>query len=414
MSTSLRRDKRSILGQMPSPQLGWPHGAVRLTAACLSAELLMACPQLLDGDFSKVTDPDAIGGAGREAGGGSAPSLGGSTGATGAQSAAAAGGIVTESGGGGTGGGGTGGGGTGGGGMTDGGTGGSTGGDTAVGGTTGGSPSGGVAGGMAGAAGVEEGGFAGNDLSAGGAAGSSGSTARGATAGSSGSAGSDGSLGGAGGTGGSHTGGVGGGGTGGSPVMDCSNKLVLTTAIRADFDEWDGATAPLNWYFTFDGDAESRTILGSFYDYNEGGTAQFRLGSANGDVYAEGLNPNASQWGGGVGLEIHCVDATRLEGVDFWMHGTSPEGGGEVGLLLASGLSVIHQFELTVAWSHVQVPWGGFVGSEQSPLATTNGNNIVGFFFNALLIWTPNPLNPTQYSPQPGAYDIYIDDVGFY
>jgi hypothetical protein len=228
-------------------------------------------------------------------------------------------------------------------------------------------------------------------------------------AGTSGSAGSAGAAG-SGGTAGTSAGGGTAGG-GGMEVFDCSHEVTLTTGLLTDFDSYDGVESPSSFRFTFN--APSAPVTGALTADGDG-TGSYSLAfitRANGYAVSA-TNPRASDWGGGVILTLHCLDARAFSGLSFRVKGSTPAGTAEVGLT-ADGASVGYQFTMPADWTLMQVPFSAFQGGSATPDATTNGAAISAVTFSSQLHYSQNRVT-MQWEADPGAIEVSVDDVGFY
>jgi hypothetical protein len=310
--------------------------------------------------------------------------------------------------------------------------------------------SGGAAAGGTGAGGTAPsgGGTAAGGTTAGGTAG--GGTAGGGT----GTGGAGTGTGGAGtGTGGAGTGtggagtGTGGAATGGeagaAPVQkDCATITVVTSGFVTDFEDYDGVTDAGEWGFAFNGEAGDETAVYSGpFAYDDGtGDPFFGMVAGNDSNYGVGIsNTEASEWGGGLGMWMGCVDATSFTGIEFHVRGSAPMGTATLTLSMedtnppaeedpAGGGTCIAtgeegectgpsaEFEVTDAWTLVQLPWSSFTdGTAAAGVSVSaTGNEITGFTINVNLEWIENPDNADEWIPAPAAYELAVDDLSFY
>jgi hypothetical protein len=282
----------------------------------------------------------------------------------------------------------------------------------------------------------------------------------GACAVSCGSGGAGGSgAGGTAGTAGAMTGGAGGasgagpaGGAAGSgmsgaggmaPVMkDCATKVVPAAPLLTDFEAYDG-TVPLHtetgsWTFTI-GTMPTVAYAGLYTLNDMTGTYSLIMGGgANSSMRApRGSNTMATSWGGGVGLWMGCIDARTFAGLSFWARGASPNGMVSVGLSMedtsapaadpagggtctpagtmgCAGPSAA--IAITADWTQYTIPWAMFMpGRGASDVAVmANGDEITGISFGAQMNYVPNPADDGgTYIPEPGPYEVAIDNLGF-
>jgi hypothetical protein len=71
---------------------------------------------------------------------------------------------------------------------------------------------------------------------------------------------------------------------------------------------------------------------------------------------------------------------------------------------------------VTAEWALVTVPWGMFtagVGANGVAVPAT-GDKITGMSFSASMIYVANPADDGgTYIPEPGSFEVAIDDLGF-
>jgi hypothetical protein len=154
---------------------------------------------------------------------------------------------------------------------------------------------------------------------------------------------------------------------------------------------------------------------------------------------AHAANTATADWGGGIGMWMSCINATSFAGLTFWVKGTSPTGMMNVSLSTedtsppdatdprkggtcdpppatgsCSGPSVA--VALAAEWTQVTLPWGMFtagVGASGVAVPAT-GDKITGMSFSANMTYVPNPADDGgTYIPEPGTFDVSIDNLGF-
>ncbi len=285
---------------------------------------------------------------------------------------------------------------------------------------------------------------------AGGAGGSSsgGSSPGGASQG--GSNGTGGSGGSSSGTGGNY---VVGAGIGGSGFNQCGVAAPLpkntgqctavSTPTIADFDDYTGGAAT-SYNFHVNANTAS-PVLGSILHVDDGSatgdagttviSTQMVTGEGGAGYALQISDTNATHWGGLLMFFIPsagaCLDAHGFGGVQFSIKGASPSGrfGVNLGTLDTiptsdSGLcsnptssdckDANVEFALPTdpaTWTQIQVPWSLFtpgVGSGLSCVPVT-GQNIVRLVIQPFMSYPP-----PNYTFQPGAYSIAVDNVKFY
>lgn len=333
----------------------------RLTLLVSSAGALVACPQLADDDFVKADAPEAHG-------------YGGSPAEDTTTSVLPLGGSLSD-----------------------------PSGFSAT--TTGIGTTSGSAGTLSGSGGEEE-----TDSDS---ASTTGSTANGGMGGTQASGGRGGAANAAGGTSAATSTNTGSGGSGGSAVMDCSDKRRLTEGLITDFETYDGITEPLDWRFEFS--VDTGPVYGEPIDYQDGSgqySLAFVAGYAGSTYALKAQNPAADNWGGGVALRIHCVDASNFGGLSFAIRSVTPAGSAEVALVLEDSSKVVYQFEVSDMWQSQEVDFGAFEASPQNPRASTDGNGIQGIVFSSQLRYVRNLRG--DWEPVEGAFELTVDDIAFY
>lgn len=198
-------------------------------------------------------------------------------------------------------------------------------------------------------------------------------------------------------------------------LHSCESPVVLSAAgyydaasVVANLDTWDEVAPLSTWTFAFESD-KSVVMNGrvSSFDDHTGNYAYGLTADGSGGWAAEGHNSRASEWGGGVALLIDCVDASSHTGISFRARGSSPAGKADLILRLSGVGNVQQPFQLTTNWKSYQLPFIRFAASSDSPGAWTDGSGIDRLAFAPELMW----MNGVAV---PGAFEIVVDDVGFY
>ncbi|MFC1641680.1 hypothetical protein ACFL5O_03175 [Myxococcota bacterium] len=195
-------------------------------------------------------------------------------------------------------------------------------------------------------------------------------------------------------------------------VIDCSDKLPLNSGVVADFDAWDGSTDLYRWSFGFSVDSESGAASGGFYEYHDG-SGDYSLSlvaGVDGSGYAaSATNPAASRWGGGVSLWVHCLDASSFAGVQFWIRGRTPAGTAELAIRM-DNVDLVYEFSIPREWRQFKVPLADFRGAT----AQARGDGVTAIIFSSQLRWGRDPSDPTRTVAQEGAFEVTVDEIGFY
>jgi len=222
---------------------------------------------------------------------------------------------------------------------------------------------------------------------------------------------------------------------------DCAVKTPVVSTPIIDFEDYDGATQADAYSTAFNAAAgePGAVYVGPYFYDDETGTPFFGIVAGNGSNYAMSIsNPAATEWGGGMGLWLGCVDATTYQGITFWVRGSTPLGNGNITLAMedtsppaeedpAGGGTCIAsadgdcegpyaEFTVTDAWTQVQLPWSAFTAGTGAAGAAVpaSGDNLTGIGFGVNLEWIEDPANPETWIPVAGAYELVIDDVAFY
>ena len=250
-------------------------------------------------------------------------------------------------------------------------------------------------------------------------------------------------------TGGTSTGTTGGtattstGGTGGAvaKVKMCATKTTLTVPLLTNFDNYDGKVEAKDWATPFNGKtgADADAPYTGLYTYNDGTGTPFlgMVGGANSSTYAASVsNPMASMWGGALGVWMACVNASAYQGVSFNVRGTIPTGKITVSIAMeassapamddpagggtctAGDMCKSPQAEVPVTadWVLTKIPWSMFAAGAGTggAVVTANGDGVAGFTFSVGLVYMESAPGSMMYVPTPAAYDLQIDDLGFY
>jgi hypothetical protein len=181
-----------------------------------------------------------------------------------------------------------------------------------------------------------------------------------------------------------------------------------------DFESYDGATVALDWSFEFNDDGSGMPLYGGFFDNSDGsGMASLRLVGGDTSSWAvRASNTEASVWGGGIGLWLGCVNATGYSGISLAARGSTPNQNGVSVAISVDGLTagVGTTIFVTDLFTTFELPFTAFTNENGE---TTNGDNIVGLAINAQMLWVQDPVTE-EWSPTPGAYELVVDDIGFY
>ena len=262
-------------------------------------------------------------------------------------------------------------------------------------------------------------------------------------------------------TGGTATGGAGGvatggaagsatGGTGGMVVQKlCATKVTLTAPTITDFETYDGTTPAYgtgSWIFTM-GPTTTPAYAG-LYALSERTTGEtpptdYLLGMTGGAMgsnwSARAQNMTTTDWGGGVGMWMGCINASAYTGISFYVRGTSPTGMATISVAMEDSTppdaanpagggtcepappdgctGPSYTFPITIDWTLTTVPWASFTsgrGPSGAALVPT-GDEITGLSFGAGISYVPNPVDggTPAYVPEPGSFEIAVDNLAF-
>jgi hypothetical protein len=255
------------------------------------------------------------------------------------------------------------------------------------------------------------------------------------------------------GAGGAPTGGSAGAGAGGSGGMVvqklCATKTTPAAPTITDFDTYDGmmpAYGTGSWTFTM-GPTTAPAYAG-LYALSEGFNettmmppAAYTLtmaGGANGSAWAaRAVNMMTTDWGGGIGMWMGCINASMYSGISFYVRGTSPTSMANIGLAMEDATAPdaanpagggtcdpaptdgcagpSYAFPLAIDWTLVTVPWAMFTAGRGAAGAAVvpNGDEITGISFGVGINYVENPVGSGTYVPEPGSFEIAIDSLAF-
>lgn len=203
------------------------------------------------------------------------------------------------------------------------------------------------------------------------------------------------------------------GGTGGE--ASCAERPALTVPLVTDFESYDGATVALDWGFEFNDDGTGTNVLyGGFFDASDGsGTPSLDMVGSDTSVWAvSASNTEASDWGGGIGIWLGCMDASSYTGISLAVRGSTPNSNAVDVSISVDGLtgSVRKTITVTDLLKTFEIPFADFTNEYEE---TTNGDNIIGLAINAVMVWVQDE-STEEWNPVPGGYEIVVDDITFY
>lgn len=208
---------------------------------------------------------------------------------------------------------------------------------------------------------------------------------------------------------------TGGGTTGVGGEAACTDPPALAVPVVADFEGYDGATVALDWSFEFNDDGSGMNVLyGGFFDASDmSGTPSLDMVGSDASLWAvRATNTEASEWGGGIGIWLGCMDASSYTGLSLAIRGSTPNSNAVDVAISVDGLSggVRKTVTVTDLFTTFQIPFSDFTNEYDE---TTNGSNINGLSVNAIMLWEQD-LDTEEWFPIPGGYELVVDDIGFY
>ena len=191
----------------------------------------------------------------------------------------------------------------------------------------------------------------------------------------------------------------------------CATAPTLTAPLVTDFESYDGSVEAGSFGWTLFDDGASVQRYAGLYGNSDGtGTATFSMVAGNGSVWAaSAANPAATGWGGGVGFWIQCVNASSFTGISLAVRGSTPTGEGVVSLTLG-GVGYSVAIPITETFVVQQLPFSSF--TSDAGLAATSGALLEGITVSAGMVYVDDGTG--TYVPEPGAYEVVVDDVTFY
>jgi len=216
----------------------------------------------------------------------------------------------------------------------------------------------------------------------------------------------------------------------------CATELTVESPLVTDFESYGPATPPETWSFSFNAPAgQPLALYAGPYQFSDGtGTQTLRMVGGNASNYALSIsNTSASVWGGGLGFWMGCLDASGFDGLAFDVRGNVPGGQASVSLAMQqtsapddsdanaggtclSGCQAPAQpFAVGAGWTRVLLPWSAFTpGSANQSAVPATGRDITGLSFSLALDWGELAGTPGTYGPRASAYELAIDNLGFF
>jgi len=200
-------------------------------------------------------------------------------------------------------------------------------------------------------------------------------------------------------------------GAGGRAVLGrtCANEVVLESPLVANFNDSDPKLNVFDIRFAFDAAGTPSTFAITSYTDGSGSYAVNLVDDGQGGYALQAENLLASKWGGGAKVALPCLDARQFTGLSFRIKGFTPHGDVEVSLTIGSGEYVGYSFAVPLLWTKLKVPFTALHGVGDSPVSlSTQGASITEITFSAQLNYAPSGM------AIPGAFEMTIDDLGFY
>jgi hypothetical protein len=260
-----------------------------------------------------------------------------------------------------------------------------------------------------------------------------------------------------GGGGGGGTSATGVGGTGASTFNQCGVAAPLpadtgqcttvSVPLITNFDDYTGSNASGYSYYVNGKPPAENSLLGAILHVDDGSpttdgasviTTDMVTGEGDAGYALEVSNTNAVNWGGLVmfyfpysGSVAACLNGGGYSGIEFSIRGSSPSGrfGINLGMLdttpvgehgLCDNPTTADCKDATLelrlpteatTWTKVRVPWSALtpgIGSSTACVPVT-GQNVIRVVIQPFMNYPP-----PNYTFEPGAYSMAIDNLGFY
>ncbi|MET0412212.1 MAG: hypothetical protein ABW217_13000 [Polyangiaceae bacterium] len=217
---------------------------------------------------------------------------------------------------------------------------------------------------------------------------------------------------------------------------DCAVRTTLTTPTLGDFETYVAGTPVEAFGFSFNAPPGSPlTVYSGPYQYDDGtGDQTLAMVPGNGSNFAASIQSSgASAWGGALGFWMSCIDASSFDGLAFTVRGAVPGGLVTLTALMestsapsatdpAAGGTCLSgcapssaAFPVTTEYQRVLLPWSAFgPGSANGAAVAMTGQGITGLTFAIALEWGELAGDPGNYGPIASAYELAVDDIGFF
>lgn len=205
------------------------------------------------------------------------------------------------------------------------------------------------------------------------------------------------------------------------PVDAGADPDAVESMLLADFETWSSAAPIEEWTFQF-GPVESPYTAGVGALSDETGVYSLEMVEGFESAFALSVsNPEASNWGGGVFLWLTEFDATPFAGIRFWVRGSTPAGTFGVTVWTQASADCVEGCEPPVAelplpgeWTQVSLLWSDFapavIDGESVPLPASDVNQVT---FSAHMVFVQD-VETAQWTVQPGAFELTVDDIEFF
>jgi hypothetical protein len=215
------------------------------------------------------------------------------------------------------------------------------------------------------------------------------------------------------------------------PVKQCVVKSVITDPVVTTFEDYDGSTPLPEWVFTFNGEAGDENVVyaGTYTYHDESDTTQMStMVLGNNSEYALSVtSQGASEWGGGLGFWMSCVDASAYDGISFWIRGnvpndiafmsvsmesTNPPDENEPlsgGTCAADCSGPGAEVPVTEVWTRVLMRWSDFEpGTADGASIPVTGDEIAGIQWNISIAYDE------MGDPIVSGYELEVDNLQFF
>lgn len=202
-----------------------------------------------------------------------------------------------------------------------------------------------------------------------------------------------------------------------SELPGCEPDEIVTVARAAvlDFDS-ETELQLASGLLTFSADDQTLDAVLAWYQDDTGNYAlEFTSGADGSSHGVRATNSDASGWGGGVAIVVQCVDASRFQGVEFWLKGETPVGTAVFGVDARAEESGSVELPIDGTWTRHRVAFAELAASASGPGNTVlDGSAVRALVWSSQLRYVEQPPRSGNWVAAPGAFQIAVDQVRFY